>query len=98
MIPLHLPPGNLRVEVYDQLGGRLLGRAMLRIEPAPPDGEAQRARLEPDREFELEPGSHYYLRLPSAEGWQVELREGERAGSFAVVAPSTPMSAAVGGE
>jgi hypothetical protein len=92
-----LAPGNLRVEIFDELGGRLLGRAMLRIEPAPTDGQAQRARLVPDREASLSAGSHY-LRLPSGEGWQVELREGEAAGSFAVVAFSTPLSAAVGGE
>lgn len=96
MPPAPFPPGNLKVEVFDELGGRLLGRAMLRIEPAPADGQAQRARLDPDPQLGLHPGAHY-LRLPSGEGWQVELRPAE-GDSFAVMAPATPMSAAVGGE
>ncbi len=97
MSTLTVAPGNLHVEVYDELGGRLLGRAMLRIEPAPTEGHALRAHLATDRDLQLEAGDHY-LRLPSAEGWQVELRPSQQANEFAVVAPSTPMSAAVGGE
>lgn len=97
MPPVPFPPGNLRVDVFDELGGRLLGRGLLRIEPAPADGQAQRARLDPDSRASLEAGPHY-LRLPSGEGWQVELRADARAGWYAVMAPATPMSAAVGGE
>ncbi len=91
--------GNLRVDIFDQLGGQLLGRAMLLIEPAPNEGRVERARLEPGAELVLHAGPHY-LRLPSGEGWQVELRA-LRAGevdSFGVMAAATPMSAAVGGE
>ncbi|MFN8638878.1 MAG: hypothetical protein U0360_05350 [Dehalococcoidia bacterium] len=92
-----LPPPNLHVDVFDETGGQLLGRAMLLFEPAPIEGLATRGVLHPDREFGLEPGAHY-LRLPTNEGWQVELRASERPGAYAVVASSTPVFVPVGGE
>ncbi|MCC6237174.1 MAG: hypothetical protein IT299_06335 [Dehalococcoidia bacterium] len=93
---LTLPP-NLHVDVFDESGGRLLGRAMLLFEPAPIEGLATRGWLQPDRDFGLVPGIHH-LRLPSNEGWQVELQASERPGAYSVVAPSTPVSVSVGGE
>lgn len=92
-----LPPPNLHVDVFDETGGQLLGRAMLLFEPAPIEGLATRGVLHPDREFGLAPGAHY-LRLPTNEGWQVELRASERPGAYAVVASSTPVFVPVGGE
>ncbi len=89
--------GNLRVDVFDELGGRLLGHAMLRIEPAPLSGHVRRARLEPDPPLRLGAGPHY-LRLPSGEGWQVELQPDARGVTLAVAGSATPTSAAVGGE
>jgi hypothetical protein len=89
--------GNLRVDVLDSLGGRLLGHGRLLIEPAPLAGLLKRARLEPDPQLQLEPGPHV-LMLPSGEPWPVELLPSGENRALAVIAGSTPNFPPVGGE
>jgi hypothetical protein len=89
--------GNVRVDVLDERGETLLAHGHLRLEPAPPAGEVERGRFEPDARFEVGDGA-YVLRLPSGEKWEVELRRTPEAFALAVISDETPARGAFGGE
>ena len=86
---------NLRVDVLNVGGERLLTHGRLLLEPAPPVGMWERGRLEVDHAVDE---GRYALRLTTGHLWDVELRNEMGAPGMAVISGDPPSLTNVGGE